>query len=50
MWMDEETLALVRAELTISPSLFSTTADPASGDLTILFEVEQADIASIRVP
>lgn len=50
MWMDEETLALVRAELTVSPTLFSTTADPASGDLTILFEVEQADIATIRVP
>lgn len=50
MWMDEETLALVRAELTISPSLFSTTANPASGDLIILFEVEKADIASIRVP
>jgi len=43
-------LALVRAELTISPTLFSTADNPASGDLSILFEVARAEVSPIGVP
>jgi hypothetical protein len=50
IWMDEESLALVRAELTISPTLFSTADNPASGDLSILFEVARAEVSPIGVP
>ncbi len=50
IWVDEDTSALVRAELTISPALFSTSANPASGDLSILFEVVRAEIAPIHLP
>jgi hypothetical protein len=50
IWVDEETSALVRAELAISPTLFSTAANPASGDLSILFEVARAEISPISVP
>jgi hypothetical protein len=50
IWVDEETSALVRAELAISPTLFSTADNPASGDLSILFEVARADVSPIGVP
>jgi hypothetical protein len=50
IWVDEETSALVRAELAISPTLFSTADNPASGDLSILFEVARAEISPIGVP
>lgn len=50
IWMDKASLALVRAELKISPTLFSTAANPASGNLEILFEVEQAEVAPISLP
>jgi hypothetical protein len=50
IWVDEETSALVRVELTISPTLFSPADNPASGDLSILFEVTQAEISPISVP
>jgi hypothetical protein len=50
IWVDEETSALVRAELTISPALFSTAQNLASGDLTIVFEAVQADITPISIP
>jgi hypothetical protein len=50
IWVDEESSALVRVELTITPTLFSTTDNQASGDLNILFEVGRAEVSPIGVP
>lgn len=50
IWMDEASLALVRAELSISPALISTSADRAGGPLEIRFEVERSDVPPIELP
>jgi hypothetical protein len=50
LWMDEASLALVRADLKISPLLFSDPASPANGDLSITLDVVRKDIPEIKLP
>lgn len=50
LWMDETSLALVRADLKISPLLFSNPASPANGDLSITLDVVRKDIPEIKLP
>jgi len=50
IWMDESSLALVRASLNISPLLFSDPASPANGDLSITLDVVRKDIPEIKLP
>jgi hypothetical protein len=50
IWMDEVSLALVRADLRISPLLFSNPASPANGDLSITLDVVQKNVPEIKLP
>ncbi len=50
IWMDGVSLALVRADLKISPLLFSDPASPANGDLSIKLDVVREDIPQIKLP
>ena len=50
VWVDEATSALVGADLTVSPELFSTSAPPANGDLVIKLRVSRESVSPIAVP
>jgi len=49
-WVDEQTGALVRANLSLAESIFDPMDDSAGGWVTIDFKVEKADVPPISVP
>ena len=50
IWIDDQTSALAGADLSIPEDLFFPPASGLSGDVQIVFRVEQADMPVLAVP